>query len=466
MKNRIVSNISYSLCANIVSTLVSIIIVLLLPKLISVQTYGEWQLYIFYSFYLGFFHFGWLEGIYLRYGGYSFNEINKIKFSNQLYALVIFTIFIVVILYMGCDFIICSYKASIIKFVILALLPTIILTYNSIVLQIGNEIKQYAKLIIFERVTFLILIFFYFIFHFKSSYYLFCIDLISKTLASLVGIYFIKKILILSKDRIGNIIKEVIENLNVGSKVFIANISGMLTLGIIRFGISQTWDLEIFAKISLAFSIINFFMIFINAISTALFPTLKRTTPEILKIFYLKLDKFATLVMLGSLMLYIPLKIFIMFWLPEYGESVEYLSVLLPICFFESKINLIINTYLKVFRKELTLLKINLGIVVFTLLSTYYSIIYIHDINLTIFFIFIIYMFKYFISKNALLKILNTSSNYYEYIFIIIFILTNNLDIAPGYSFCIYTIFYLMYVYINKIYIIDFCRILKNNFKK
>ena len=167
MKNRIVSNISYSLCANIVSTLVSIIIVLLLPKLISVQTYGEWQLYIFYSFYLGFFHFGWLDGIYLRYGGYSFNEINKIKFSNQLYALVIFTIFIVVILYMGCDFIICSYKASIIKFVILALLPTIILTYNSIVLQIGNEIKQYAKLIIFERVTFLILIFFYFIFHFK-----------------------------------------------------------------------------------------------------------------------------------------------------------------------------------------------------------------------------------------------------------------------------------------------------------
>lgn len=64
-----IKNFSYTLTSNLLSLLVSTLVILIIPKLLGVQEYGYWQLYIFYSSYVGFLHFGWNDGIYLRYGG-------------------------------------------------------------------------------------------------------------------------------------------------------------------------------------------------------------------------------------------------------------------------------------------------------------------------------------------------------------------------------------------------------------
>lgn len=42
-----------------------------------------------------------------------------------------------------------------------------------------------------------------------------------------------------------------------------------------------------------------------------------------------------------------------------------YLSLLMPICFFDGKMNIVGNTYLKILRKEKTLLLINAGALLF-----------------------------------------------------------------------------------------------------
>ena len=47
-------------------------------------------------------------------------------------------------------------------------------------------------------------------------------------------------------------------------------------------------------------------------------------------------------------------------WLPQYDESLRYMVILLPICVFDGKMNLLCNTYLKVLRKERQLLYFNL----------------------------------------------------------------------------------------------------------
>lgn len=59
-------------------------------------------------------------------------------------------------------------------------------------------------------------------------------------------------------------------------------------------------------------------------------------------------------------------------WLPKYSDSLVYLGVLLPIIIYSSKVSLLTNNYLKVYRKEKTMLIVNLisitvGIVVFSL---------------------------------------------------------------------------------------------------
>ena len=140
------------------------------------------------------------------------------------------------------------------------MIPVILYTFSSFILQITNRIKEYAKLILFERLTFVFVVVLYLVCGFRSYIGLFYIDLFGKILAMLFGIYLIKGILVFNFTKFTVIIAEICENVNVGSKLLFANIASMLILGIIRFGISQYWNVVTFGKISLALSIANFFL--------------------------------------------------------------------------------------------------------------------------------------------------------------------------------------------------------------
>ena len=203
INSNLFKNISYSFTANITSMLISVLMIIFMPKLLEVQDYSIWQLYVFYSSYLGFFHFGWLDGIYLRYGGYEFEELDKLKFSNQLYSLFLFEAIITVILlchvYLELvDFL----QKEILFFVSLLLIPVILYTFSSFILQITNRIQEYAKLILFERLTFVCFVALYLVCGFRSYIGLFYIDLFGKILAMFFGVYLIKGILIFNFAKI------------------------------------------------------------------------------------------------------------------------------------------------------------------------------------------------------------------------------------------------------------------------
>ena len=57
------------------SFLLSILTSLLVPKVLGVQEFGYWQLFLFYSSYTGFFSLGISDGMYLIEGGKSRTEI-------------------------------------------------------------------------------------------------------------------------------------------------------------------------------------------------------------------------------------------------------------------------------------------------------------------------------------------------------------------------------------------------------
>lgn len=94
VKRQIVKNISFSFCANLLSFLVSIFMVMFVPKFLSIDEYGKWQLFLFYMTYLGVFTFGWRDGIYLRYAGDKLENLNKSCFSGQIYSYVLLMIMV------------------------------------------------------------------------------------------------------------------------------------------------------------------------------------------------------------------------------------------------------------------------------------------------------------------------------------------------------------------------------------
>jgi O-antigen/teichoic acid export membrane protein len=51
-------------------------IVFVVPKLLSVEAYGYWRLFVLYSGYVGFLHFGFADGALLRWAGKSWGEFH------------------------------------------------------------------------------------------------------------------------------------------------------------------------------------------------------------------------------------------------------------------------------------------------------------------------------------------------------------------------------------------------------
>ena len=155
----LIVNSGYAIFSNLLSMLISALVVLILPKIIGVASYGYWQLYLFYVSYVGFFHFGWIDGIYLKYGGQHYEHLDKNMFFSQF---VIYTIFQIVL-----SFFIASYARFFITndektFIWYMLAITLALTnmrfFIVYILQTTNRIKESSRVLIFDRLIYICLL--------------------------------------------------------------------------------------------------------------------------------------------------------------------------------------------------------------------------------------------------------------------------------------------------------------------
>ena len=76
------------------SFVVSAIMVLIVPKFLPIQDYSMCQLFLFYFSWVGCFHFGWEDGIYLRYAGTKYEQMDRKLFAGQLYVIFLLQIII------------------------------------------------------------------------------------------------------------------------------------------------------------------------------------------------------------------------------------------------------------------------------------------------------------------------------------------------------------------------------------
>ena len=94
-----IKKLSYVTFVQIFSMLVSAILTVFVPKLLRITDYGFWQLFMFYQGYIGVFHLGWNDGIYLQIGGKKYEELNRKELFSQLILLsglqIIFAYFII-----------------------------------------------------------------------------------------------------------------------------------------------------------------------------------------------------------------------------------------------------------------------------------------------------------------------------------------------------------------------------------
>lgn len=448
-----IRNFSYTLTSNLISLFSSVLLVLIVPKIIGVQEYGYWQLYLFYTTYVGFLHFGWNDGIYLRYGGEKYKNLDKKLFFTQLYMLIAMQLIISIIisilailLFKDENRIFIIRMTAVYSFIVNIRL---MLTY---ILQATNRIKEYAQITMISKILSLMFITFLLLFGKGNFEFLIVLDLVGHFISLLYAFYCCRDFAFLKITNFYFSIKETVDNISVGIKLMFANIASLLIIGTVRFGIESEWDVETFGKVSLMLSLSNFMLLFINALGIIIFPVLRRTEGHKLPKIYLAMRDFLMIILLGALVIYYPLKAFMGLWLPDYSDSLIYMALLFPICVYEGKMALLINTYLKTLRKEKLMLKINLISLVVSILLTLIITVILKKLDLAVLLILFLLVFRCVLSEIYLSSILKVSvykDIVLELVLTIHFILMSWF-IKSWFAICLYISAYIIYIIVKR----------------
>ena len=82
VKKRIaIRNIIIVAISNIISLAAGVLTGFLLPKIMDKVDYSSYKTFTLYTSYIGVLHFGICDGIYLKYAGSTYDELEKSKFG-------------------------------------------------------------------------------------------------------------------------------------------------------------------------------------------------------------------------------------------------------------------------------------------------------------------------------------------------------------------------------------------------
>lgn len=403
-----IKNFSYTLSSNLISLVISTLVVLVVPKLIGVEKYGYWQLYLFYTSYVGFMHLGWIDGIYLRYGGKDYAELDKKVFFSQFYMLLITQVIVAgMILILSGIFQAPGDKLFIFQMTAICLVISNMRYMLIFILQGTSRIKEYAFITMMDRVIYAALIVLFLVFSVRDYKLMIIADLIGKLISFFYSVYCCKEIVFQKLTNVYLTTSEMIRNISVGIKLMFSNIASTLVIGVVRFGIERSWDVATFGKVSLTLTISNLLMLFINAIGIIMYPILRRTDEKKLPGFYMTMRNILMVVMFGFLVFYHPIRVVLTAWLPQYKESLMFMALIFPLSVYEGTMALLVNTYLKTLRKEVVMMQINIFTLALSLVMTIFTTLVFKDLNMAVISILVLIIFRFILAENYLKKLMN-----------------------------------------------------------
>ncbi len=389
----------YVISSNALTLLISTMVIVIVPKLIGVKEYGYWQLFTFYSSYLGLLPFGWLDGIYLRYGGERYENLDKKLFFSQFVMLMLLqvvfaTAFIIVGLFVHNE-----YFFFIINSLAVYLVILVAQSFFKFILQLTNRMREFSIIMILANFFYITIVIFQLLKDIHDFRSLIGAFIIGNLIATLYGAFVLRDIFISGFRHFNWSFGEAFANIRVGIQLLISNLAAMLIIGVVRIGIQRGWGIETFGKVSLTLSISNLLMVFINAISLVLFPKFRRIKRNKLNELYPIIRDLLMPIIFVGILFYFPISYFIPIWLPKYSSALIYMSILFPMIAYQAKFEILSNTFLKVLRMEKQLLVINVATLCFSILMTIISVFFLHSLTFTIFTIVIVMAIRSTISE-------------------------------------------------------------------
>lgn len=355
-----VENMSYAIVGQITSMVLSVVLSLMVPKLLGTTEFAYWQLFVLYIGYVGMAHFGLMDGIYLRLGGKTFQELDFNMIGSQFWMLVVEQLCIAILFFGAAMGILGSHERL---FVLLGTVMFMILDnltqFLCYIFQAINQVKRSALATMvfnFAALTMIIVMLLMNVNDFRAI----IICYVCGRLCSFFYIVFWgNKFILVKLCYVKDIIREGVINVRVGIKLLLANLLSTFLWGVGRYITDAKWGIEEFGKFAYAISLMNFYNALIYQIGMAFFPVLRQSDKEQQSDFFCVISDILCIVIPVGYLLYYPAKCLLHIWLPQYDASVQYLALLLPLCLLDGMVQILTNTYLKVLRQEKVLLWLN-----------------------------------------------------------------------------------------------------------
>ncbi|MCQ6280008.1 lipopolysaccharide biosynthesis protein [Bacillus sp. EB600] len=452
-KNRIIKNIFYAFTAQGISLLLSITMSLIVPKVLGMEEFSYWQLFVFYVGYVGFFHLGLNDGIYLRLGGDKYENLNYSLVGTQFKLSVIFqSIFSCIVILVTSSLVENSNRKFIIAFVAIYLVLSNATLFIGYIFQSVNRTKIFSFSVIIDRAFVLVSIIIFIVIRVDTFEPFIIAYLFSKLCGFIYCACIGRKIVRAKWYSTRESLKEMWINMSVGVKLMLANIGSMFILGSGRMVIDKIWGITSFGKFSLSLSLTNFFLVFIAQVSMVLFPVLRQVDEKRLKGVYSTTRALLGLFLPVVFLAYIPMKFLLGLWLPQYQESLQYLALLLPLCTFDGKMQLLCNTYFKVLREEKRLLTYNIVAMVLSIVLSLIGGYLLNNIYIVVISMVVSIAFRSIISELYLAKLMGQDVviSIIEEVILVMVFMGCSWYLNSTMAFIVFVAFYMIYLLINQ----------------
>lgn len=352
----------------------NILLGFLLPVVLGMEDYGYYKIYTLYIGYCGLLNFGYADGIILCYSGCEYAQLDKPLFRTYTrFFFVMEGIMALVVLEISL-FLQNEYRV-IIGFVGLNLLWYNATLYYQYLSQATSRFREFSLRKTLQAVgiicslLILLLIRKYFSVN-RISYVLMIVIMQGISIGLLAWyVYTYRDITFGSGAGFFNARKDIKEIIRKGIVLTISYEVAQLILLMDRQLVSMFFAVEVYAKYAFAYNILSCITALITAISTVMFPLLKKMNKnEALEKFDGMLSAVMCLVGLCLVGIY-PVEWIVGWILPKYMEAINILRIVFPALMFTSGVTIVGVTYYKVMDNIKSYLYICIAVVVLALLG-------------------------------------------------------------------------------------------------
>lgn len=424
----------------------SFILGFILPLILDVSAYGYYREYMLYISYIAFLNLGYVDGIYIKYGGKDKNKVDIQILKKEhnfmfFFQLIVTGLFLLIAILLD-NIVLVLFSLSII--------PINMSGFHKMFLQATGQFKKYSKLNIMQALfNIIILVTYIIIIRSENPVPYIVINILVNFIILLIMeydyFYMNKKTLIIKP------IKEKVNygvHIKIGFFILIANLMVNLFSTVGLWIVNIFLPVEEFAQYSFANSMISMILLIVTAASLTFYNFIsKNENKEILlliKNVLLSLGYFACI-------LYFPLKIVVQLFLFKYSPSLNIIAVLMISVPYMMVINIIIINVYKARKEErkylisvMKVLVINvfLNVILFSMFRSTISGAFSTSIAYIIWFVFS--------TSGELSYLKNTKSQDIQIITQFLIFIISSLYLNTLYGFILYLSYCLFSLYNNK----------------